>query len=168
MKMRNGGDSRYNDIVYGFNRGGSKAVPKKGLVTAKRLLYFALFCIVSVLAYEITYDWLFVLGYTREVVCGTPVTPASMATLQGRIDKDFPSPRCCVDEECLSKSKGRHAVLTTLRSDNYLPLLEHLSCSMKKSNPKMDFIVATGKTSSKIEGSISLFSVNLVQCGVVQ
>ena len=85
------------------------------------------------------------LSYARETVCESPATPALMAKLEGRIDTDFPSPRCCEDEECLKRDRGKHAVLTTLRSDDYLPLLEHLACSLKNSNPGLKLLVATVK-----------------------
>ncbi len=41
----------------------------------------------------------------------------------GRRDEVDPSPRCCTGEDCLQRSRGRHAVVTALRTDNYLPLL---------------------------------------------
>jgi hypothetical protein len=82
---------------------------------------------------------------TRSAVCSHPVTPSTRATLEGRVDTDFPSPRCCEDEECLKRDKGRHAVLTTLRSDDYLPLLENLACSLQHSNSDVRLLVATVK-----------------------
>lgn len=42
----------------------------------------------------------------------------------GRKEATDPSPRCCVAEECIQKDKGRYTILTTLRTDKYLPLLE--------------------------------------------
>ncbi len=47
-----------------------------------------------------------------------PVTPCA-----GRRVEADPSPRCCTGEDCLQRSRGRHAVITALRTDNYLPLL---------------------------------------------
>ena len=41
----------------------------------------------------------------------------------GRRDEVDPSPRCCTGEDCLQRSRRRHAVVTALRTDNYLPLL---------------------------------------------
>ena len=41
----------------------------------------------------------------------------------GRRDEVDPSPRCCTGHDCLQRSRGRHAVITALRTDNYLPLL---------------------------------------------
>ena len=85
------------------------------------------------------------LKYTRVMVCASPETPGSRATTEGRLHNDFPSPRCCVDEDCLEKDRGRYAVLTTLRSNDYLPLLHHLACSLKNSNPGVTLLVATVK-----------------------
>lgn len=97
----------------------------------------------STIALYVHYEWIFVLTTTREILCGTPQTPSGLAIQQGRTDADFPSPTCCVDAECLARSKGRHAVLTTLRSNDYLPLLEHLSCSLHRSNPTLTLLTAT-------------------------
>lgn len=104
------------------------------------LAFFVLICCAAL--FYVYYDWLFVLGLTREIVCGTPQTPWALATIQGRIDTDFPSPRCCDDWNCKAHDKHRYAVLTTLRSPNYFPLLEHLACSMEHSNPGLKLLVA--------------------------
>ena len=95
-----------------------------------------------------------------EAVCATPVTPASAAIQRGRIDLEFPSPRCCVDDGCLVNDRGRYAVLTTLRSDNYFPLLQHLACSMQHTNPGKTLIVATvkGDLSPAVEEQLKLIS----------
>ena len=69
--------------------------------------------------------------------------PDNVIRNMGRIDYEHPSPRCCVDSECLAGDKGKYAVLTTLRTDKYLPLLQNLACSMKLSNPKVELVVAT-------------------------
>ena len=34
---------------------------------------------------------------------------------------------------------GRTAVLTLVRSDNYLPLLQQLECTLRRSNPGVEF-----------------------------
>jgi hypothetical protein len=78
-------------------------------------------------------------------VCNPPITEASEAIARGRHDEEFPSPRCCVDEECLKNDNGNYAVLTTLRTDTYLPLVQHLACSLKNSNPNQKLLVATVK-----------------------
>ncbi len=41
----------------------------------------------------------------------------------GRHENTDPCPRCCLAEECIKKDKGRYTILTTLRTDKYLPLL---------------------------------------------
>ncbi len=42
----------------------------------------------------------------------------------GRTDLIDPAPRCCSDVGCLANDKGRYAVITSLRSNNYLPLVQ--------------------------------------------
>jgi len=120
--------------------------------------------VCSALLY-IHYEWIFVLTMTREIMCGTPQTEAYLTTVQGRTDADFPSPKCCVDAGCLAKDKGRYAILTTLRSNDYLPLLVHLSCSVQHSNPLLKLLVATvkGDLSAQVEARIKkLKNVQLV------
>ena len=107
--------------------------------------------LVGVVLLYIHYEWIFVLTTTREIMCGTPQTAASLTIAQGRTDSDFPSPHCCVDAECLSKDKGRYAVLTTLRSNDYFPLIVHLACSLLHSNPTLKLLVATVKGDLKPE-----------------
>jgi len=106
------------------------------------------------------FQWLFVLGFSRNLVCGTPFSSEQLATMEGRTDTDFPSPRCCVDEGCLKRDKGRYAVLTTLRSNEYLPLLKHLACSMRNTNPELNFLVATvkGDLSAQVEAEMKAIS----------
>ena len=43
---------------------------------------------------------------------------------QGRQHALDASPRCCTGDDCLQRSQGRNAVLTSLRNDAYLPLLK--------------------------------------------
>lgn len=69
--------------------------------------------------------------------------------LQGRLDSVYPSPRCCTGKSCIKRNKKRNIILTTLRSDNYLPLLKNLVCSLKNSNPNVNLVVAT------VEGDLS-------------
>ena len=123
-----------------------------GLIVALALLY-------------VHYEWIFVLSTTREIMCGTPQTEAYLTMNQGRTDSDFPSPNCCIDSQCLARDKGRYAVLTTLRSNEYLPLLVHLSCSLLHSNPSLKLLVATvkGDLKSEVEDRIKrLKNVNLI------
>ncbi|GAB4814352.1 hypothetical protein N2152v2_001398 [Parachlorella kessleri] len=58
--------------------------------------------------------------------------------LFGRNDVAFPAPHCCVGAACAQPHTGRVAVLTYIRSDNYLPLLKHLECSFRRSNPGVE------------------------------
>lgn len=46
----------------------------------------------------------------------------------GRKESTDPCPRCCLAEECIQKDKGRYTILTTLRTDKYLPLLQVSIC----------------------------------------
>lgn len=71
----------------------------------------------------------------------------------GRRELADPSPRCCIAETCVRKDKGRYTILTTLRTDKYLPLLEELSCSLKKTNPGVSLTVmaVAGDLSSKTQ-----------------
>ena len=81
-----------------------------------------------------------------------------------------PSPRCCTGEDCLQRSRRQHAVVTALRTENYLPLLlvnhnpnpdpdanpnpkpyshlnpypvcpQELACSLAASNPAAQLVV---------------------------
>lgn len=42
----------------------------------------------------------------------------------GRTDASNPSPRCCSADSCTQNDRGRYTILTTLRTDKYLPLLQ--------------------------------------------
>ena len=45
--------------------------------------------------------------------------------LLGRRDEEFPVERCCQGAACLPAGQaGRHAVLTYIRTDAYVPLLK--------------------------------------------
>ncbi|KAK9813758.1 hypothetical protein WJX73_007760 [Symbiochloris irregularis] len=63
--------------------------------------------------------------------------------LEGRREDSDPAPRCCSGEGCLTDKPGRHAVITALRSDSYLPLLKALVCTLGKSNPGLPLVVLT-------------------------
>jgi hypothetical protein len=56
----------------------------------------------------------------------------------------------------MTRDKGRYAILTTLRNDAYLPFLDNLLCSLEKSNPRIDIIVATkqGDLSASVESTV--------------
>ena len=80
--------------------------------------------------------------FVDEGLCGPVQDAEYRVVVSGRIDEMHPSPRCCAGTDCLLTSSGRYAALTTLRSEEYLPLLRILHCSLKKSNPKLPLIVA--------------------------
>ena len=94
-------------------------------------------------------------------ICSSPVNPVRN---MGRIESEFPSPRCCVDAECLNIDKGRYAVLTTLRSDKYFTLLKNLACSMKRTNPAVELLVATvrGDLFEKTENDVRSLGAKLI------
>ena len=99
----------------------------------------------------------FIPSYVGDQLCSPVQDVEYLATVTGRIDSNYPSPRCCSGIECIETSSGRHAVLTTLRSDNYLPLLQALRCSLKKSNPNLTVIVAI------VEGDLSPSTVEAIE-----
>ena len=146
-------EDHFSKLLYGFhsipkNKGSKGAVENfqgDRMSWRCKLMTLIALCFLAFCSYFISSNWIALLSYTREAVCESPSTPALKARLEGRIDTDFPSPRCCEDEECLKVNRGRHAILTTLRSDAYLPLLEHLACSLKNSNPNEQLLVATVK-----------------------
>ncbi|PSC73361.1 glycosyltransferase family 8 [Micractinium conductrix] len=59
--------------------------------------------------------------------------------LLGRNSRRFPSPSCCAGGACAAPRTGRTAVLTLVRSDNHLPLLQQLECTLRRSNPGVEF-----------------------------
>ncbi len=58
-------------------------------------------------------------------------------------------PRCCDNESCVLQDKGRHAFLTTIRSDNYLVMLAQMATQLKKHHPTTPLLVFT------MEGDLS-------------
>lgn len=65
--------------------------------------------------------------------------------LLGRSEELFPAPHCCRDESCSNGcgSVGDHpqrrvAVVTYLRDDAYLPLLQQLECTLRRTNPLLE------------------------------
>jgi len=48
------------------------------------------------------------------------------------------------------KSKRRRAIVTLIRTEKYLPLLDHLACSVAKSNPDVEFAVMATRSMSPI------------------
>lgn len=55
-----------------------------------------------------------------------------------------PSPRCCFGADCVTHS-GRFAVVTPFTSDEYIPLLEELACSLRRSNPGIPLYAMTAR-----------------------
>ncbi|PRW57725.1 glycosyltransferase family 8 [Chlorella sorokiniana] len=60
--------------------------------------------------------------------------------MMGRSEAAHPAPRCCRDEACaFTGAPGqRAAVVTYLRDDTYLPLLQQLECTLRRSNPELE------------------------------
>lgn len=58
----------------------------------------------------------------------------------GRSEALFPAPHCCRDEACAGggSTRQRVAVVTYLRDDSYLPLLQQLDCTLRRSNPHLE------------------------------
>ncbi|KAI3425708.1 hypothetical protein D9Q98_007684 [Chlorella vulgaris] len=54
---------------------------------------------------------------------------------------DFPVQSCCIGQQCLAHSKGRHAVVTHVRSQREVTQLQQLETSMRRSNPGVDLAV---------------------------
>lgn len=63
---------------------------------------------------------------------------------EGRSFPLHPSPRCCIAADCLLKENPRltsSAVVTAIRSPEYITLLRELQCSVHKTNPTVPLIV---------------------------
>lgn len=86
--------------------------------------------------------------FVTETICNPQQTKENLATQSGRIDQEFPSPRCCQGVDCLQPEKPS-IILTTLRNDEYLPLLKSLVCTFRQSNLNATLAVAT------VEGDLS-------------
>jgi len=50
-------------------------------------------------------------------------------------------PRCCHGVDCLRNRKNRFAVVTYLTTGDYFPFLQQLECTLRKSNPKVEFAI---------------------------
>ena len=63
--------------------------------------------------------------------------------VEGRTAHEYPSPGCCVAADCIKRdqSSERHAVVSSLRSPDYLTLLRDLQCSLQYTNPSLSFVV---------------------------
>ena len=79
-----------------------------------------------------------------------------MFSQTGRVESIAPSPRCCEDIDCLNNDKGKYAILLTIRTESYIPLLRKSVCSAHYTNPNIKIIVATviGDLSNKAIESI--------------
>ncbi|EFN55609.1 hypothetical protein CHLNCDRAFT_133736 [Chlorella variabilis] len=56
-------------------------------------------------------------------------------------DLDFPVQSCCIGQQCVRNSKGRHAVVTHVHSQREVTQLLQLEASMRRSNPSVDLAV---------------------------
>lgn len=63
--------------------------------------------------------------------------------LLGRSVERFPAPSCCAGAACSAgrRAGGRMAVVVPLRTDAYLPLLQQLECTLRRSNPGVELAV---------------------------
>ncbi|KAL4457270.1 hypothetical protein ABPG75_012135 [Micractinium tetrahymenae] len=53
-------------------------------------------------------------------------------------DLDFPIQACCIGQQCVRNSRGRHAVVTHVRNQREVTQLQHLEASVRRSNPGVD------------------------------
>jgi hypothetical protein len=115
---------------------------------------------VAVLVYIITYR---IDNSVVKLVCSRKQTPSVIEKAHGRRHEIYPSPKCCRALECLKEDKGRHAVLTTLRTDSYFPYLKRFACSVRKSNPNVEMIVASvrGDLSKPVIDAINSLGFNI-------
>lgn len=79
-------------------------------------------------------------------VIGTPSAPCRNGTkptleathrsyYHGRLHDKAASPKCCYAEDCIQHDRNRYAVVTTLRNDAYLPLVEVHGCQLHSTSP---------------------------------
>ncbi len=67
---------------------------------------------------------------------------AETAAGRGRLSSENYSPRCCVAADCLPTPGARnYAVVTSLRSPDYMVSLRDLQCSLRRTNPDLPLIV---------------------------
>lgn len=70
---------------------------------------------------------------------GLPVTKSED---KGRLSNEYYSPRCCIAADCLSVHGGlKHAVVTSLRSPEYMVSLRDMQCSLRRTNPELPLVV---------------------------
>ena len=67
---------------------------------------------------------------------------AETAAGRGRLSSENYSPRCCVAADCLPTPGARnYAVVTSLRSPDYMVSLRDLQCSLRRTNPDLPLLV---------------------------
>jgi hypothetical protein len=65
------------------------------------------------------------------------------SSLNGRTE---PGPRCSFDKG--GQAAGKNVLLSYIRTDDYLPLVEQLRCSLRKSNPQLEMALMVVDTLS--------------------
>lgn len=86
---------------------------------------------------------------------------AEMAAGKGRLSSVNYSPRCCVTADCLPAAGARnYAVVTSLRSIDYMVSLRDLQCSLQRTNPQLPLIVlaVANELPSEIIAEVQLFA----------
>ena len=93
------------------------------------------------------------------------------AELSGRHHESDPAPTCCLDEGCLpqglqatrgtSQARGRAAVVTYVRSGEYLPLFWQLECTLRRSNPGLELALML------VEGELEAAAVERIHAAGV-
>lgn len=60
-------------------------------------------------------------------------------------------PRCCLGKNCTNIKTGKVAVVTMLTNDAYFPLFQQLECTLRSSNPDLEFAVMTTPRSLHVD-----------------
>lgn len=81
--------------------------------------------------------------------------PDPIQTYFGRHESRHPAQRCCFGVDCIKKARGRYAVVTTVRTSEYMPGFRELQCSLHKSNPGMKLIVLAVEGDELTRGEIT-------------
>jgi lipopolysaccharide biosynthesis glycosyltransferase len=94
--------------------------------------------------------------------CCSQTSDGEAVLHRGRFDSEWPSPRCCEGQSCLDRDKGHYAVVTYLRSENYIGLLRHFACAMynSKTTFKLIVIMVPGDLSVSAMRNVSLAAPN--------
>jgi hypothetical protein len=74
-------------------------------------------------------------------------------------------PRCCYGVDCLSTSKNRFAVVTYLTTGDYFPFLQQLECTLRKSNPDVEFAIMlpNGHAEDGVEQKIQNLGIKIIR-----